>query len=147
MTALLAKEEVLAHEMLYLSSPYTSMLRTKTEQIWEQEKRFHEVKECKAALMARGMLVVSPIVFCHQVSVDHGLPGDYGYWHKLNLRLLAGCSTLAVLKLSGWKESKGILGEIRHAQKWGLEIVEVEPETYEVKSNPCEVLELLGEYE
>jgi len=143
MTALRTKEDVLGSEMLYLASPYTSKLNTLDERKAEHETKFHEAKDCKAALMKRGLLVLSPIVACHQVSVDHDFPSDYDYWHKMNLRLLAGCSTLAVLKLDGWKESMGLLGEIRHAQAWGLDIVEVEPETFEVITEPREVMRLL----
>jgi len=128
------KEKISSLELIYLASPYTSFSADPVQRKKDHQKNFEAVRDCKASLMQRGLLVVSLIVACHPVSIAHDLPGDYDYWHKLNLRLMLSCDTLAVLKLSGWEKSKGLCGEIEHAVAWGKKIIEVHPITYEISN-------------
>lgn len=96
--------------MLYLASPYSN------EEPTIQCFRF------ETAAMAVGMLmrlrktpmVYSPIVHCHPVAASLELPGHVDFWWEHNKFMLDQATGMAVLKLDGWKESKGVQREIKY---------------------------------
>ena len=101
--------------MIYLASPYTS------EDKDEQRMRYYQACRAAAKLMEQGHVVFSPIAHSHGIArfiESH----DHDFWMKQDLEFLHYADELIILTLPGWKESKGVLHEIRVAAKWGLPI-------------------------
>lgn len=108
--------------MIYVASPYTSEDRTVLS------RRFICVREYTAHLMASGQVCFSPIVYGHQFVRDFEGPMDFLSWQAFNDRILTlACSSVHVLKLSGWENSRGIAHELNLAKKHHLPITYVEP--------------------
>lgn len=64
-------------------------------------------------MAARGRIVICPVVMNHAAfrKVDaKGLDG--AYWRELESRLAVACDGLTVIKLPGWRESRGVQREI-----------------------------------
>jgi hypothetical protein len=81
-----------------------------------REARFQEVCRAAAHLMRAGLHVFSPIAHTHPISLAGKLPGDWEYWKSYDEAVLSTCLTLAVLKLDGWEQSKGVQGEVEIAR-------------------------------
>lgn len=95
--------------MIYLASPYSHpdphvrLARFQLTMVFVQER------------LQRAQFFFSPIVYAHVIAETHNLPGDAEWWWKFNLHLLEKSDYLAVLKLPGWQESKGVTREIEWA--------------------------------
>lgn len=102
--------------MIYLASPYTSsdplIVRT----------RFLIVEQVTAILMEKGNYIYSPIVHCHELAAKYTLPTDFEYWKGYNIDMIRRADQFAVLTIPGWKESKGVQGELEFARSADLEI-------------------------
>jgi hypothetical protein len=98
--------------LLYLCSPYTSPDPA------IRQARFEAACLATAELMHSGRHVYSPIVASHPLC-KHGLPVDWQFWREFDLRLLAMCDEVVVLKLDGWQRSIGIHAEIAAAKALG----------------------------
>jgi hypothetical protein len=105
----------------YLASPYTSVLRS------EREKRY--VAACKAAakLMQSGLAIFAPIAHSHPIEQHFAEPEGFDFWMAQDLPILQGADKLIVLKLPGWKKSRGVAREIQEAQEIGMPIEYIEP--------------------
>ena len=92
-------------ELIYLASPYShpdpEVMRT----------RFMQACEAAAILMLAGNLIFSPIAHTHPIA-QFDLPKGWEFWEKYDRAFLDVCSSMIVLRLPGWKESKGIAAEI-----------------------------------
>lgn len=96
---------------IYLTTCYTHHCKVK------RIERFNKVNEAAANLMAQGHVVFSPISHSHQIA-DHLPPEkltDHEFWMEQYLPLLDWADKLYVLRLPGWKESKGVFTEINYA--------------------------------
>lgn len=97
--------------MIYLASPYSdpsSLVR---------QSRYEAVLRLTAQLLTKNkLIVVSPIVYCHQMALTYDLPEDAAFWSFLNNSLQRKCDSLIVACLEGWTESKGIRSEIEFAK-------------------------------
>jgi hypothetical protein len=100
--------------LVYLASPYSHPDTS------VREVRFQEVCRAAAHLMKAGLHVFSPIAHTHPISLAGKLPGDWEYWKAYDETVLASCFALAVLKLDGWDQSKGIQGEVDIARRLRL---------------------------
>ena len=102
-------------ELIYLASPYSHPNPAKRQ--WRYELA------CKVAalLMRDGHLVYSPIVHSHPLTA-YGLPTNWEYWRPLDEAMLAKCQALVVLRLVGWRQSRGVQAELALARQLGLRI-------------------------
>ena len=107
--------------MIYLASPYTHPKRSVRYQ------RFVAVTLATGKLMNEGHLVFAPIVGSHSVAEMCGLPIKWDYWKAFDEKMLAACTELKILMLSGWKTSTGIAAETKIAKKLDLTISYMEP--------------------
>lgn len=108
-------------KIIYLASPYShpdERVRT---------RRYIATREFVYDRLNAGFAVVSPIVYCHQFARDFSAPTDAKAWLHLNQELLLRCEEVWVLKLQGWDESVGVLGEISTAKFLGLPLHYHEP--------------------
>jgi hypothetical protein len=101
---------------IYLGSPYTS--RDQAKMHW----RFRQAGRAVVQLLNEGVNVYSPIVHCHQLAHDFNMPKDFDFWQAYNFSMLEPASMLMILKLDGWKESKGLDGEIGFAMRHGIPV-------------------------
>lgn len=102
--------------MIYLASPYShpDPLVMKT--------RFLLAEQVTAILLERKLWVYSPIVHCHELAAKYSLPTDFAYWQEYNIDMLRRCDFFFILDISGWKESKGVTGELTVAQMLNMKI-------------------------
>ena len=101
---------------IYLGSPYTSSDQGK------QHMRYGAAARAVVHLLREGVHVYSPIVHWHQLALDYSLPKDFAYWESYNKAMLEPASMLMILKLDGWKESRGLDGEIQFATRKSIPI-------------------------
>lgn len=116
--------------IVYLASPYTSHASDPSVKTRIEEERYQScLDQVRFSLdHAQHFTVYSPVLHYHPVAVKHGLPGDYAFWKRHNDDLLAVASEVWVLCLKGWKESKGVAGEVAYAESLGKNIIYVYPE-------------------
>lgn len=102
--------------MIYLASPYShpDPLVMKT--------RFLLAEQVTALLLQRQEWVYSPIVHCHELAQKHTLPTSFDYWQRYNIDMLRRCDDFYILNISGWRESKGVTGELTVAQMLNMPI-------------------------
>lgn len=100
-------------DLCYLASPYSSCYQNLVEE------RMHHVSRCQAALIKRGLLVITPLS-AHYLLKYESLPGDWAFWKNYGETLLRACQNLIVLPLPGWEVSTGVTAEIALAQELGL---------------------------
>ncbi len=106
--------------MLYLASPYTH------GEPRVRQERFEAACRATADLVRAGHVVFSPIVHGHPL-VRFNLPSDWEYWRDFDVEYLRHCSELLVLRLDGWRESRGVQTEIDLAIELGLPIRYLDP--------------------
>jgi len=109
--------------MLYLASPYSHP----DEDVREQ--RFIDACAASSFLMKRGELVFSPICHSHPIA-QFGLPKGWDFWEKYDREFLEFCSSMVVLMLDGWQESKGVQAEIQIMKEMGKPITHLDPKEY-----------------
>ena len=104
----------------YLAAPYTHKLAAVVEQ------RMMDLCKADAALMKRGVFTASPLLK-HYIVTHETLPTDFEYWQEYSVELMQRCDFLLVLMLDGWDQSRGVLAEIRDAERLGMPVYYIEP--------------------
>lgn len=107
--------------MIYLACPYSHPDPA------VREARFRVANAAAAVLMGRGEAVFSPISHSHPIAVQCGLPGDFDFWRDFDEAMIAASSSLAVVMLDGWRESRGVTAEIEMAEKRGMPVEYIDP--------------------
>ncbi len=106
----------------YLATPLThpdiSVIMSRTEL----------VNKIFIYLIRQGISVYSPITQTGVLAVQYGLPMDFNAYEHLDRDMLARMDKLMVIKADGWKESKGVAAEIKHAKELGMPIEYIDPE-------------------
>lgn len=101
--------------MIYLASPYSHPSE------FMRKSRFAKAEKFIADFVTKhGIIVFSPIVYCHEMSVKYGWPYDAGYYVQFNMDILRRSDALFVLCLHGWKESQGLRIEMNLAKMLSL---------------------------
>lgn len=95
--------------MIYLASPYTH------EDPAIMQDRFDRVEAFTIRMFAQGVMVFSPIVYCHAMACKADFPRDAEFWQHFNADMLRHCDRLMVLRLGGWETSRGVQWEISMA--------------------------------
>jgi hypothetical protein len=88
--------------MIYLASPYSH------EDPAIRQARYEAVRAFTCELLQQRKVIFSPIVYCHGIAVELGLPTDASYWKSFNMTFLRKADALYVLKLEGWEYSAGV---------------------------------------
>lgn len=108
------RHDYLQEPLIYLASPYAH-IDPKVRWL-----RYRQVLYVTHKLLEHGLVVFSPIV--HNYHIEEMYPHwqneenkGWEVWQKMDLTILARCSELRILTLSGWSESKGIAGEHQFA--------------------------------
>jgi hypothetical protein len=101
---------------IYLASPYTDHDPLIVQQ------RFELAEEAVAEMLRIHMPVYSPIVHCHELAKKFNLPKDFEFWKEYNLSMLEAARELHILRLPGWKESRGVRAESNFALMHGIPV-------------------------
>lgn len=84
-------------------------------------KRHALVNRVACDLMRQGIQVYSPLT--HNIPLDElGIHGHFDTWRDFDLGMIERCGRMIVLKVPGWKESKGVTAEIAYAEERGFPI-------------------------
>jgi hypothetical protein len=102
--------------MVFLSLPYSHQYKDVVDY------RIKMAVLYAAHLMREGLIPVSPIIFGSKILEHVNLPSDFETWDKLCYAYLDNCKEIHILCIDGWKQSKGVAGEIAYALEKGKEI-------------------------
>ena len=111
-------------DRIYLASPYSHPDRA------VRKARYLAAVQAAGKLMKErpGCAVFSPIAHSHMIAEMTDLPGGFDFWQGQDMPFLDIWATrLAVLKLDGWQESRGVKAEIARAEARGLPVEYLEP--------------------
>jgi Domain of unknown function (DUF1937) len=100
----------------YLDSPYSHPLAA------TRELRYRAARDATAWLLRHRIWTYSPIVHCHDLAAQSGMPTDFEFWGDYNHAMIDRADELLVLTIEGWKESVGVNEEITYAADLGLPI-------------------------
>lgn len=107
-------------DLYYLACPYAHP----DENI--RKKRYLSVTWTACQLLQKKIHVFSPIT--HNIPItEMGIEGTWENWSSYDLGMLSRCDKLLVLELDGWKESKGVQGEIAFAKEHQIPIERMDP--------------------
>jgi hypothetical protein len=100
---------------IYVASPYSSPAREVECLRYLQVMKFMTflINEFSSP---RDPTFYSPILHCHDWAEKNNLAKDAVTWRKMNMGMLRHASALFVLRLDGWRESKGLSTEIQFAK-------------------------------
>lgn len=106
--------------MIYICCPY-----------WNDQEDIRNYRRKKAidystVLVKKGYLTYSPLIYTERFAKDKT---KEGYWIKHGIEMVKACNEIRVLCLDGWKESKGVQGEIKQAKDLGLKIKYIKKHT------------------
>ena len=103
--------------MIYIACPYWS------DQEYVRDYRRKKAIDYSTILIKKGYLVYSPLIYTERFATDKT---KEGYWVKHGIEMVGICNEMRVLCLDGWKESKGVQGEIERAKELDLKIKYIE---------------------
>ena len=107
--------------MIYLAGPYSH------EDPKVREQRFEALTKKAAELRIDGLVIFSPITHGHAIADRHDLPLDFQWWQNQCLDILSRATSMVVLRLPGYDESKGVSAEIAHAERLNIKIEFMNP--------------------
>lgn len=102
--------------MIYLATPYNH------PDPEVREGRFQTACNVAGYFLSRGVYVFSPIAHTHSIALARNLPHDWEFWREYDRQMLAACSELWVVEMTGWRESVGVAAEIGIARELGLPV-------------------------
>jgi hypothetical protein len=115
--------------MIFISSPYSSNNHVSTE------INYREAAKYAATLARQGHIAISPIAYGHNLAAFRPMPVDWEFWKEFCLTFLSKASSMHVLMLDGWKESKGVTAEIEYAEENNIPIKYIKIETNYVEQH------------
>ena len=101
---------------IYLATPHSGTPA-------QQGARFIQASIIAGEIIKQGHCVFSPISHSHPIHKYCNLPGDHGYWQRLNESWLEWCDEVWVAEMDGWKQSKGVRWEMDWSEKNGKPVV------------------------
>lgn len=103
-------------ELTYLAVPYSHADR------YVRVARWIAANQTAAKLMAAGQYIFSPISHTHPIAEasNGALPVGWDYWETFDRQYLSFCKKIIVLRIPGWKESKGVQAEIKIGTEMGI---------------------------
>lgn len=130
-----------ARTIHYLASPYWHALPI------VREARAEAAAKAAHWLIEHGHAVYSPIAHRYFVEKATGRPIADDIWLAHGLAMLRHASTLVVLTLDGWRESKGVAIELDEAECEALDILWMDPATYERRRVPPSVEDICDRWQ
>jgi len=91
------------------------------------DDRAEQIMKKAAELIREGYFVFSPITHSHEMAKQYDLPTTFEYWAAANHSMIDWCDTVAVLKLEGWEDSRGVDDEIRYAHLKHKKVILIKP--------------------
>lgn len=107
---------MLERDFTYLAVPYSHPSPS------VREERFQKANEVAAYLLKAGHTVYSPISHCHPIALAGNLSGGWEFWKQLDEVYLRHSRQVFVLALEGWRDSRGVRGELEIAEALGLPV-------------------------
>ena len=98
--------------MIYLASPYSH------PDPRVRQERYEAAVAYAAAMWREGRTVFSPIAHSHPIALlmpEGG--GTWEQWAEFDRIIIEACSSIWVLMLPGWRESKGVAAEVKIAHE------------------------------
>lgn len=95
--------------IVYLAAPYSHS--NEGVRLW----RYQAITAVAAHLISKGAVVFSPITMTHPIDIilaEEGATLGSDYWVDFDTSFMQFCSEIAVLRLDGWQESRGVQREI-----------------------------------
>lgn len=96
---------------VYLASPYSHPDPV------VKHHRFRKAAKAAGLLIEAGYICFSPICHSHPIADEHGLPGNWEFWHQFDKAMIEWCDILVVLCIPGFDKSEGVKAEIALAQQ------------------------------
>jgi len=115
------------NQVIYLCAPYTHS---------DWHVVFYRIKKVNLIaghLINKGFFIFSPISHCHEIAMACHLPTDFDFWQRYNKAMIDACDCLLLATLAGWRESKGVTGEISYARQRVKNIYTVDAESYKIE--------------
>jgi nucleoside 2-deoxyribosyltransferase len=97
--------------VIYLASPYSHPDPA------VRRRRFKAACRAAAALLKQGLDVYSPIVHSTPIAACGIDDMDHAFWMRVDKPYLDWCRMVMVLKLDGWRQSRGINMELAAARR------------------------------
>ena len=107
----------------YLACPYHH------DNPFIKQERFLQSCIVAAKLIDQGRIIFSPISHSHPIS-QFTKENNHELWLRQDTPFLWVADRLLVLKLDGWRESRGVAFEVSHFKTNGKPIEWLEPEDY-----------------
>jgi len=107
--------------MIYLPSRYSAPAPD------VRGERFRAACQVAAEMLKAGMSVFSPIAHSHAIAEQGDARDTWEFWRRVDLEFLARCDELVVLKLDGWRHSRGVQAEVATARKLGKPVSYIAP--------------------
>lgn len=119
--------------LYYLATPYTSY-KEGFPKYFEEDKRFSQATEMGAKLTERYQIaIICPITTSATLKeYNHSLGTCWDYWGKIDTIFVNKSDVLLVGMLEGCEKSTGVQAEIKIAQKKGIPIYYIDPNTLEI---------------
>lgn len=117
---------------IYLASPYTSPDRE------VMESRYKQIMLVVREFLLNGQVVYSPILHCHPIAVEYGLPRDFNFWQAFDHAMIRAASFVMIIQLEGWEDSIGIKNEVDFARSISKPVVMYNPITKETSYAPVD---------
>ena len=99
---------------IYIAIPYSSV---------DKIKSFEMSNRVAADQYKKGNIVYAPISHSHPIAVQESLPGTFIFWSKIDKEFIWWCDYMIVIKMDGWKESRGVQKEIEYCRSLKKAIV------------------------
>lgn len=103
-------------KIIYFASPYSH----KDPKVVED--RVQKTSDMVAKLVSEGNVVISPIVYGHNLLQFHNMPSDWEFWKNFCQTFLHKSDEMIVYMLPGWDQSTGVLAEIDLAKELGINV-------------------------
>ena len=102
--------------IVYLACPYSDAIGP------VRETRAQIANRVAGDLIRKGHVVYSPISHCHEIAKECNLNTTWENWKEFDEAFLSLCSEMRVIKIPGWKNSRGVKMEMEIAQRLNMPI-------------------------
>jgi len=103
-------------KIIYFASPYSH----KDPKVVQE--RVQKTSEMVAKLVSEGNVVISPIVYGHNLLQFHNMPSDWEFWKNFCQTFLRKSDEMIVYMLPDWNQSTGVLAEIDLARELEIKV-------------------------
>jgi len=103
-------------KIIYFATPYSNTDKSVVED------RYLKTAQKVAELTAQGLVVISPIVYGHNLLSYTEMPSDWQFWKNFCETFLYKSDEFWVYMLDGWDKSTGVLAEIELANSLNIPV-------------------------